>query len=90
MCLSLSFWRAVGVRHSFDGVAVRLYTHNRHTNYFSDTLAQVLVAGGHNVALVLADPLYYAVIGVGSLVHAGQTLEARIFGYSKGNAKVLT
>ena len=79
----LCLGRSISVGHALDVVATLLDAHDGHADYFAHSFAQVLVARGNYVALVLGDSLHDAVVGIGALVHAGQALEARIFGYAQ-------
>ena len=49
--------------------------HDGDPGQLPDPPLQVLVAGGHDVGLVLGHPVHQAVVGVGALVQAGQPLE---------------
>ena len=51
--------------------------------HLSDPSLQVLVTGSHDIASVLFDSIYDAVISVGAFVIAFQPLETRVFGYSQ-------
>jgi hypothetical protein len=78
-----SLGRAVGLSHAFDGVLVGDDIHDRHSWHLPDPPLQVLIAGGNDEAPMLLHALHQAVIGVGPLVRAFQTLEPRILGYPK-------
>jgi len=57
---------------------VRRHVHDGHTGNLPDAVLQVLVVGGHDVALVLTHPFHQAVVRIGALVQAGQSLESGI------------
>lgn len=46
---------------------------------FPDAILQISVIRCYDVAFVLGDPIYYAIISIRSLVHARDSLETRIF-----------
>lgn len=46
--------------------------------HLTDTPPELSVASRHNVALVALDPIDNAVVGIGALVRALETLEARV------------
>lgn len=75
----LLFWRTICVGHSFNCVFVLGNVHDRNAGYFPYSILQITIVCCHNVAFVLSDSIYDAVVGVGALMQAGNSLEARIF-----------
>ena len=69
---------------------MRLHTHDGHTDNFPDSSAQILIACGHNVTLVLGDSLHNAVVRIRALVQAGQPLESRVLGDAQRDPIVLS
>ena len=67
--------RPVSIWHPLDGISVVGEEHDRDSGQLPDPPLEVLVAGGHDVGLVLGHPVHQAVVGVGALVQAGQSLE---------------
>jgi len=57
---------------------MRSHVHDGHAGNLPDAILKVLVVGGHNVAFVLAHPLHEAVVRIGALVQARQSLESGI------------
>ena len=49
--------------------------HDGDPGQLPDPPLEVLVAGGHDVGLVLGHPVHQAIVGVSALVQAGQPLE---------------
>ena len=68
-------WCSIGVGHPFDGVSAILEIHDGHSRNFADATAEIFIASGDDVALVLSHSLRDAVVGVRALVHAWKTLE---------------
>ena len=69
---------------------MRLNAHDGHADYFPHSPAQILVACGHNVALVLRDSLHNAVVRVRALVQTRQPLESRVLGDAQRDPIVLS
>lgn len=67
---------------------MRADTHERNTRHLADPPLQVRIVCRHNVALVLHDTLNNAVIRVGTLMAARQTLDARVAGQPQRNAEL--
>lgn len=83
---------AGGVVHRgkpFDGVLALGDEHNWDTGDFADAALEVLIASGHDVALVLGDPVHQAIVGVGARVRALDPLEAGILGDAQGHPVLL-
>ena len=71
---SICFWEAL------DAVLPRGNVHDGNTRDFPDSALQVLIAGGHDVTLVLRHTVHKTVISVSPLVGAGQPLKPGVFG----------
>lgn len=75
-----------GVRHPLNGVSLVGNVHEGHTRDFTDTTAEVAIAGGDNVDSIGGNSFDDAVVCVGSFVGARESAEARVLGNTKGHA----
>ena len=71
---------SIGFREALNAVLSWSNVHDGDTRNLSDSALQVLIAGGHNVALVLHHAVDETVISVSSLVSAGQPLKPGVLG----------
>lgn len=84
-----------GFRKSLNGVAMIHNEHDRNTRNLPNPTLQVFIAGGNDVATILpftaihhaysSNTLNNTVISIGSLVRAGESLEARVFRQTESN-----
>ena len=62
------FRRSVCIRHPLYAVSVVAEEHDGHAGDLPDPPLEILVAGGHDVRLVLGHAAHQAVVSVGSLL----------------------
>lgn len=63
---------------SLNDILVTRDIHDGDTRDFTNSAFEVFIASSHNVAFVLHDTLYQAVISICTLVRARQTFESRV------------